>query len=112
MQDVAGFLQRRELSFQGYFDPTRPAVIDGEHLARVNYESYLFADESGRSRFLEDPVLYCGLVTDPVSKRRFRPRDDAPRIELEGVLYLFESEGNLDRFCRDTEAHVRPGHTM
>lgn len=112
MQDVAGYVRRKGLALADYFDPTQPAVIDAEHLARLNYESYFFADTEGRARFLEDPIRFCGLVTDPVTKHRFRPNVESPRAEHAGVLYFFESGRNRYAFDRMPEDFVRPGYEM
>ncbi len=112
MQDVAEFVRRKGLALNDYFDPSRSAVIDDEHLARINYESFFFADTEARAVFLEDPIRYCGLVTDPVTKRRFRPRPTSLRAEYEGVLYLFESRTGLSAFERMPQDFVRPGYRM
>ena len=112
MQDVPGFVRRKGLTLNDYFDPSRPAVIDDDHLARINYESFFFADTEGRAVFLDDPIRYCSLVTDPVTKRRFRPRPTSLRAEYEGVLYLFESRTGLSTFERMPQDFVRPGYRM
>ena len=104
--------QRAGLRFDGYLDPTRPAKLDGEHCVRINYEAFLFASVQNRDRFLADPIFYCGLLTDPVSKRRFRPGLNAPRTEHDGVLYFFEDPGNLERFARRPDDYRLPGWTM
>lgn len=98
MQDVPGFCRRLGLELDGYLDPTRPALLDGEHCVRLNYEA--------------DPTRYCGLVTDPVSKRRFLPERHAPRAEHEGVTYLFESESARATFVRRPERFRLPGWSM
>ena len=112
MQDVPAVILRKGMSFTDYFDPRRPAVLDADHAVRVNYETYLFADEAGAARFREDVVGSCGLLTDPISKRRFRPRPDAPRFEHEGVIYLFPDASARDMFARDPESHRLPGFRM
>lgn len=112
MQDVPYFLQRKKLEFQGYIDPTRPALMDSAHVMRVNYETYLFADTFGRETFRADPVRYCGLVTDPVSRVRFRPAPDAPRTTHERVLYLFQDAANLETFESDPDLYRLPGYAM
>lgn len=112
MQDVPYFLQRKNLEFRGYLDPTRPALMDSAHVVRVNYETYLFADTFGRETFRADPVRYCGLVTDPVSRARFRPEPDAPRTTHERVLYVFESAANLETFESEPDLYRLPGFAM
>jgi YHS domain-containing protein len=112
VQDVPGYLARKELSVPCYFDETRTAVLDAAHAVRLNYETFLFSDASLAREFAADPVRYCGLLTDPVSRRRFRPRSDSPRVEDEGVVYFFECAGTQARFRADPAAHRLPGYTM
>ncbi|MFT7677194.1 MAG: hypothetical protein ACI8QC_001171 [Planctomycetota bacterium] len=57
-------------------------------------------------------VRYCGLVTDPVTKQRFRPRDDGPRYEYEKVTYLFVDQDSYEALVADPERHVLPGFSM
>lgn len=112
MQDVPEFVRRKGLAFQDYLDQRRPAVIDAAHCVRLNYEAFFFADAWERERFLSDPVAYCGLLTDPVSRSRFRPAEDSPRLEHAGVTYYFESAGNRARFEDDPETFSLPGWKM
>lgn len=112
MQDVPAYLRRKGLAFQDYLDARKPAVIDAEHCVRLNYEAFFFGDPWERERFRSDPLTYCGLLTDPVSRRRFRPTKDSPRAAHAGVDYYFESEENRTRFERDPEALSRPGWKM
>lgn len=112
MQDVPAALNRKQLSFSGYMDPTRPAIIDEAHSARVNYETFLFADTANEQLFSGDVVRFCGLLTDPISKQRFRPTVESPYTEHEGVLYYFESESGRDMFERAPEDHRLPGFEM
>lgn len=112
MQDVPSFVRAKGLAFEDYLDARRAAVIDAEHCARVNYEAYFFADAWERERFLSDVVTYCGLLTDPISRRRFRPRADSPRAVHAGVTYYFEDEANRLLFESAPEAYRLPGWTM
>jgi len=112
VQDVAGFLVRKGIALRDYLDDQRPARIDPEHMVRIGYEAYFFADGESRARFLDDPVRYCGRVTDPVSRRRFRPRSDAPAADHGGVLYLFESRRNQELFGLQPERYSRPRWAM
>lgn len=114
VQDVPAVLNRKGLAFACYMDPSRPALCDSEHAVRVNYETYLFADGAARDRFSDDVVTYCGLLTDPVTKQRFRPAADSPYHEDEatGVLYYFESVSSFTMFLRMPEDYRLPGYTM
>lgn len=112
VQDVPAAVLRKGLVFQDFFDPRRAAVIDAAHCARVNYEAWFFADAEGKAKFLADPVEYCGMVTDPVSKQRFRPGTASPSAEFEGVRYYFECEGNCAVFEGDAEMYRWPRWAM
>ena len=112
VQDVPGSVQRRQLSFQDYLDARRPAVIDAAHCVRLNYETYFFADAWERERFLSDPILYCGLLTDPISRERFRPSVDSPRFTHRDVSYYFQSEKNRERFEEESDMCRLPGWKM
>ncbi|HEX6882270.1 MAG TPA: hypothetical protein VF530_02755 [Planctomycetota bacterium] len=112
MQDVPAYVRRKGLTFASYLDARRAAVLDAEHCVRLNYEAFFFADRWERERFLSDLVTYCGLLTDPVSRQRFRPRLDAPRASHAGVTYFFEREEHRARFEEDPETFARPGWTM
>lgn len=112
MQDVPAFVRKKGLGFQDFLDARKPAVIDAEHCVRLNYEAFFFADAWERERFLSDPVTYCGLLTDPISRRRFRPTPDAPSATHGGVEYFFESDANRLRFEEDPETYRLPGWKM
>jgi YHS domain-containing protein len=112
VQDVPAYVRRKGLAFQDYLDARQPAVIDAEHCVRLNYEAFFFGDLWTRERFLSDPVAYCGSLTDPVSRRRFRPTEDSPRASHGGITYFFESDEHRTRFEEDPELFSRPGWTM
>jgi YHS domain-containing protein len=112
VQDVPAALRRKGLTYACYMDPTRPAIIDDTHAVRVNYETYLFADTASRELFAGDIVRFAGLLTDPVSKRRFRPSQESPLIEFEQVMYYFESDSSYQMFVRDPESYRLPGFVM
>lgn len=112
MQDVPGYVKRTGLQFACYMDPDRTAVIDGAFAARLNYETYFFADSAARETFRADPVQFCGMLTDPVTKQRFRPSDASPSYTHEKVLYLFESLDTYEAFVSMPNKHMLPGYKM
>lgn len=112
MQDVPQFLARRGLALASYLDPRRAAVLDAEHCVRINWESFFFADLWERERFLDDVVAYCGLLTDPVSRRRFRPTLESPRFSHAGVRYFFESVDTRELFESEPDKYRLPGWKM
>ena len=112
MQDPAGFMNALDLSVDCLVRKRRPAVIDEEHWARVNYEIYFFADGEGMRRFLDRPHKYCGIVTDPVSQERFRPVEDSPRIDRKGIPYYFLSDSTMAVFEEHAESLALPNYKM
>lgn len=66
---------------------------------QVNYEFYYFADEEGKKRFAADPLRWCGTVTDPISRNRFRPTQESARTEHAGVSFFFESRETQSQFA-------------
>ena len=112
MQDFPTLLERYGLEIAGYFDVSRPAVLDERHHVRLGYEAFFFADRAGRDRFIARPLAYCGLLTDPVSKRRFRPTGSSPSARHDGVTFYFETRANRDRFEAMPESYQLPGYVM
>jgi YHS domain-containing protein len=105
-------IQLLELGIQvaDLVDPQRPAVLDAAHRSFVNYETYFFTDEADKRRFDADPTASCGVLTDPVTKQRFRPASDAPRSRFDGRVYLFFTEENRATFEKAPEAFARPNY--
>lgn len=112
MQDVPGYVKRTGLQFACYMDPDRAAIIDGAFAVRLNYETYFFADSAAREVFRASPVQFCGLLTDPVTKQRFRPQEDSPSYTHEKVLYLFESLDTYEAFVAMPGKYKLPGYKM
>ena len=112
MQDADDFLVRKGITLKDYFDDRRPAVLEEDHMAAVNYERYFFADVEGKARFDADPRRFAGKVTDPVSKKRFVPGPASPLVEHAGQFWVFGSQATRERFERRPERYLRPGWTM
>lgn len=112
MQDIPLNVRNAGLSFEDYFDSKRAAVLDADHCVQLNYEAFFFADAWERERFLANPVLYCGLLTDPLSRQRFRPSLQSPRAVHGRVTYFFESEDNRKLFLAAPERYRLPGWKM
>ena len=112
MQDAAVFLAQKGLRLACYLDPEREAVLDADHGVRLNYEHFFFSDPALRAEFAADPTRTCGLLTDPVTKRRFLPRASSPRVVHEGVTFLFRTHATRERFRQDPERYARPGRRM
>jgi YHS domain-containing protein len=112
VQDVPEYVRRKGLAFACYMDPRRAAVIDAEHCVRLNWEAYFFSDAWERERFLADTVLYCGLLTDPVNRERFRPTQESPSFTFKDVRYYFTCDADRQEFERDPEMYRLPHWSM
>jgi YHS domain-containing protein len=97
-QDPEIFLQQEGIVPYDVVDPRRHAVLDSKLRSYVNYEVFFFADDSTLALFESDPLRWCGLLTDPVSQRRFRPVLGARPFVFNGRRYFFESDSTLALF--------------
>lgn len=98
MKDPETFLTSRGIEVMCLLNPGRPAVLDAEHRAALNHEIYYFSDLEARKRFMKDPLWYCGLLTDPVSRVRFRPTKKSPHTEYNGRPFYFATDSTLAAF--------------
>jgi YHS domain-containing protein len=107
-------IQLKELGIQipDLLDPKKPAVLDAAHRSFVNYETFYFADDADKRRFDADPTAACGILTDPVTKQRFRPAGNSPRSEFRGRTYFFFTEENKAAFEKAPEAIALPNYDM
>jgi YHS domain-containing protein len=87
-------------------DPRRVGSLDARLHARVNGEIYRFSRSSTRTRFLRDPVRWCGILRDPVSSHRFEPDRFSPRFEYSHGPYFFISDSTRAEFQRDPERYA------
>jgi YHS domain-containing protein len=79
-------------------DPTRVGSLKAGLQFRINGEVYRFADENTLATFVRSPTLWCGVIRDPVSGRRFRPSIHSPEFYWRDGPYLFESDWTRERF--------------
>ncbi len=98
MQDPETCLDQLGVGLFGAVDEDAPAVLDSEHRSYVNWEVFFFSSPARREQFEADPLAYCGVVTDPVTKTRFRPDGGSPRIDYDGRPYYFGSTASLEKF--------------
>ena len=110
MQDPQIQLLELGLAIPDALDPKESAVLDAAHRSFVNYETFFFADEADRRRFDADPSASCGILTDPVTKERFRPGSDSPRGTFGGRTYFFLTEANKAAFEKNPEVVALPNY--
>ena len=84
---------------KGYFNKESAALVEKEKRAQVNYEFFYFADEAGKEQFESDPLRWCGTVTDPISRERFRPTEKSAVAEHNGIPFFFSSEDTKTAFA-------------
>ncbi len=110
MQDPQIQLQQLGITLPDLLDPGKSAVLDAAHRSFVNYETFFFADEADKRRFDADPTGTCGVLTDPVTKQRFRPGSDVPRGEFDGRTYFFLTAENKATFDKSPGTFARPNY--
>jgi len=74
------------------------AKLDPTLRAYVNHEVFCFSSHDAMERFEKHPLRYCGLVTDPVNRARFKPSAASPHFEYGGRPYYFAAESTLVTF--------------
>ncbi len=112
MEDPERYLNEIHAELPSFDDPSKPAVIDRLHRASVNHEVYFFSTEAAREAFERDPVATCGLLTDPVSGKRFQPTKKSPRKEYRGRPFFFPSQASRKTFVSNPMMYANPHRTM
>ena len=112
VQDPQIQLQELGMAIPDLVDPRRPALLDPAHRSFVDYETFFFADEADKRRFDADPRASCGILTDPVTKKHFRPGSDSPRSEFKDRMYVFFDAANKATFEKMPEAFARANYDM
>ncbi len=92
--------------------PHRNAVVDADHRIFVNHEVFYVAGEDERERFVADPLKYCGILTDPVTRQRFEPTSSCPRLDHAGRMFYFLSDSTETVFASDPEMYAYPKYGM
>lgn len=112
MQDPQDQLVDLGIGVQDAIDPDRDAVLDRAHRSFVNWETFFFADTASKRRFDADPLRWCGILTDPVSRQRFVPGDRSPRSEYGGRPYFFYTDANKAVFDASPDTYATANFDM
>ena len=112
MQDPETYLSEVNVELPCAVDPSRPAILDAAHRILVNHEVYFFSSEEARAAFLRNPLAYCGLVTDPVTGRRFHPTRRSPKLVYAGRPYYFETRTSRKTFRSSPVPYKNPVRKM
>ena len=110
MQDPQIQLKELGIGLPDAIDPNREAVLDAEHRSFVDYETFFFADDADKRRFDADPTASCGILTDPVTKKRFRPGGDSLRSSYAGRAYVFFDAASKAAFEKAPDEYARPNY--
>jgi len=98
VQDPERYLTGLGLSVPCAVNPKRKGKIEPALRREINHEIYYFADAGTLRRFDRDPLRYCGLVTDPASRARFRPTPGSPQLDYMGRRYYFATDSTCAVF--------------
>ena len=112
MQDPGAYLDSIGVELRCPVRPAEPAVLDAGHRALVNHETFFFSDTAALAAFRERPLDYVGLLSDPVSGKRFPPTIASPRLEYHSRPYYFESEASRSAFAADPARYATPQRPM
>ena len=82
-------------------DPLRLGSLTPALQSRVNGEVYRFASRTTLRRFTQAPVLWCGVLRDPVTGERFLPSTQSPEAWWVGGPYYFSSDSTKAKFVDD-----------
>lgn len=93
-------------------DPARPGVVSAQTRRFVNWEVFYLADARAAARFDADPCRYCTVLTDPVTRQRFRPGPDAPHLRHGGRVWYFPSDSSRAVFAAAPDSSRVPELTM
>jgi YHS domain-containing protein len=98
VQDPLPNIIKHNLNFQCAVNKDQSAKVEESTMRQVNWEIYLFNDSLAANEFDSDPVKYCGILTDPVSRQRFRPGYDSPTSDFEGHRFYFWTADSKQKF--------------
>jgi YHS domain-containing protein len=98
-EDPEQYVEARKVEVPCAVYPDKKAKLDPKLRARLNWEVFMFSSAKARAAFDREPLRYCGLLTDPVSQRRFQPLPQSPTLMHRDRRYYFESEATRATFA-------------
>jgi len=90
------------------WDPVNPkqlGSLDPKLHAKVNGEIYRFSSEKTLATFKADPVMWCGILRDPVTGVRFIPNPDLPSYQHTDGPYFFTCDSTQLLFSLDPKRY-------
>jgi len=87
-------------------------VISNDTRRFVNWEVFYFSDRAAVARFDRAPSRYCTVLTDPVTRARFRPGPDARHLSFDGREWYFPSDSSRAVFAAAPDSFRVPVLSM
>ncbi len=84
------------------------AILDLQHRIFVNFEAYYFSERRLLQQFRGDPLRYCGILTDPVTRQRFRPAKNSRPYPYKNRSYYFVSDSTYAVFVAAPDSFAFP----
>lgn len=112
MQGPEIYLKAIGVTVKCMMESEQDAILDMEHRTSIGYETYFFSSEAAKHAFDSDIARHCGILTDPVTKRRFRPTSAPHRTLYRERLYIFPADSCKISFDMMPEMYALPSHTM
>lgn len=101
-----------QLTFPCAVDSQKLAVADSLHFRMVNYEFFFLSSPEAVYEFDSDPIRYCGILTDPVTRQRFYPGDNSPSTMRGEHRYFFVSDSSKAVFAAMPDMFAMPNYEM
>lgn len=102
-QDPERYLRELKISVRCPVYPARRAILDSSLRMKINQDIFFFSSQAAMKRFEKDPLRFCGKLTDPVTRERFRPTSASPHVTFRGRMYFFAADSTLARFQAQPE---------
>ena len=112
MQDPETYLNELGIELDCAVNSRVKARIEKESRSRLNYEIYFFSEAREKEKFDRKPLSYCGILTDPVSKQRFRPGTKAEPEWFGGQAWYFVSDSTQALFAATPDSFATPKFGM
>jgi hypothetical protein len=112
VQGPESFLTQLGIELPGYMDSARPAIMDANYRISIGYESFIFSDSANLKKFESNLTKYCGVLTDPVTLKRFKPKRKSPKFTHNQRLFIFASDSTRQVFEKMPDMYYLPNFEM
>jgi len=106
------YLRELGLQFPCAVRPDSPARIDPEFRVQVNHDLFFVSRADYAKKIKKNPLKYCKMLTDPVTREVFKPTKKSPRIDFEERAYFFSSDSTRAVFASNPPMYSFPPETM